>query len=131
MLKVLPSSELNTKLCETCYIKIIDYYKFKLLALKSDEYWRSLNNDKNIDISNDIKCENSSDDDNYESENISNVKEEIDVKDESPVGMHSDDELLSVIKKIKYEYIEEEVKENGGVQFTFLTIYFNIHLSFK
>ncbi|XP_041978703.1 zinc finger protein 431-like [Aricia agestis] len=97
------------KVCEICYGKIIDFYKFKSLALDSDKYWRSLDEDKNkILVSTDIKFENISDFDNDELE-ISHLKQEFLVKNESD----SDNELLSVIKKIKYEYNEDaKEKEN-------------------
>ncbi|XP_061377264.1 zinc finger protein 436-like [Danaus plexippus] len=118
-LQITPDSKITTKLCFKCYSNIISYYRFKSLALKSDKYLRSL--DQNIDSKNgvfvtkDIKSEEPY---NISNEQQSNMDMELDfeVKEENDTEeLQSDDELLSVIQRIKYENVkDEESKENDN-----------------
>ncbi|CAH2240296.1 zinc finger protein 98-like [Pararge aegeria] len=112
-------TKLTRKLCDKCFTKIISFHEFKTLALKNDEYLRCLQNEEdkvftvfNID---NIKCEEIS---NGQSDELFCDMEplgkiEYQIKSENDVdNVPSDEELLSVIKKIKYEFVSEECKEN-------------------
>lgn len=73
-----------------------------------------------------IKNENCSVSDNEDNlENFAiEVNKEIEVKDEDALAdLQSDDELLSVIKKVKYGSINNETKENGKKNDTILLKY--------
>lgn len=118
LLQVEKDSKISTKLCLKCYKKILAFYKFKSLALNSDAYLKS------VDIKNEVYLEEH--DIKIETEAISGdegeLKEELDddicLKRESPENdFHSasEEEFLNVIKKIKYEYVED-AKENGMYQ---------------
>ncbi|KAM3964524.1 LOW QUALITY PROTEIN: uncharacterized protein ACR2FA_001494 [Aphomia sociella] len=119
-IEVIEDSTISTKLCIKCYTKILSFYKFKTLALKSDAYLKS--NPLELDIKNevflkdDIKAEiaSASDTDDLPDENGSvEVRDALFTKvDDNLQDFPSDDELLSVIKQIKYEHITEETKEN-------------------
>ncbi|XP_013169153.1 PREDICTED: zinc finger protein 235-like isoform X1 [Papilio xuthus] len=106
---VSPNFIYGRKICSDCYIKIIEFNKFKTLALKNNTYL--LNLQLNGNIANDvllkdrIKCENNFDE-------ISNNNEN-DVKNSECFS--SDDEFLSAIKQIKCENNLEETKENDHV----------------
>lgn len=94
-------------MCFDCYRKIIEFEQFKTLALRNNAYWHDLQLNENINevlLEDEIKCENNSDND------ISNNNEII-VKNYDLFS--SDDEFLSVIKQIKCENIFAETKENG------------------
>lgn len=96
-----------------CYKKIIAFYKFKTLALKNDIELKSeeLTYNNEADYHNDemgVKLEAFSLSDN----------EEIAVKSEEQAREYqSDDELLSVIKSIKYESFTQESAENNSMYF--------------
>ncbi|CAB3223785.1 unnamed protein product [Arctia plantaginis] len=115
-IQVEQDSKISTKLCLKCHKKILTFYKFKSLALNSDAYLRS------VEIKNEIYLKE--DEIKIESEELSiggdadelkhELNDDICLKRECPendFNSASEDELLSVIKKIKYEYVEE-VKEN-------------------
>ncbi|CAK1547010.1 unnamed protein product [Leptosia nina] len=92
---------LSTKLCKDCFIKIIDIYKFKRQALHNDSHMRNL------------------DDDAYPNGTSPETKHKIQIKLEDGIedeiasnGFESDDEFLSVLKSVKYEFVPEEAKEN-------------------
>lgn len=115
----------------------MSFYNFKLLALKSDAYLKdSLQSSSHIKtetlIEEDLKDDGGSEtllEDDLKNEGtslcgsdvveipVSTVIKLEPVKDEEDQegGCQSDDELLSVIKKIKYEFIpvDNETKENG------------------
>ncbi|XP_045771893.1 zinc finger protein 723-like [Maniola jurtina] len=119
-IQVSPDSKVTTKLCDKCFIKIISFHEFKTLALKNDAYLRSHQNEEDskievIDMDN-IKCEEMSNgysDDGYDMDSLTKI--EFDIKNENSIDdVPSDEELLSVIKKIKYEYSTEDCKENKG-----------------
>ncbi|XP_063381131.1 zinc finger protein 121-like [Cydia fagiglandana] len=124
-IKVTQDSKITTKLCNNCYRKIISFYKFKALSLKNDAYLKSLevtlvDHKSSIYVDeNNVKHENSLDYDEYVSV-IDNcpmdIKQELDVKDEDTwAGVESDEELLSVIQRVKYENIKDETKENAPI----------------
>ncbi|KAL0840998.1 hypothetical protein ABMA28_014775 [Loxostege sticticalis] len=129
-------SKVSTKLCLKCFRKIVSFYNFKLLALKSDAYLKdSLQSSSHIKretlTEEDLKDDGGSEtllEDDLKNEGtslcgsdvveipVSTVIKLEPVKDEEDQegGCQSDDELLSVIKKIKYEFIpvDNETKEN-------------------
>ncbi|KAG6450316.1 zinc finger protein OZF [Manduca sexta] len=111
-------TKISTKICLKCYRKIISFHKFKTLAMKNDAYLRSqnceLNNGASYKVDNEIKVEIMS----ISDINEDNVKDEMEIKNEEFMShdYQSDDELLSVMKKIKYEFVEEETKENEPVK---------------
>ncbi|CAG5032832.1 unnamed protein product [Parnassius apollo] len=112
--------KVGTKLCLKCYKKILSFEKFKSLALKNDAYLRSLN--LNLDIKNEVFLIENIKYENSDNEFSNNNTETEDVKDEKNYeSIQSDDELLSVIKQIKYENITEESKENDLIK----TVYTN------
>lgn len=109
----------NTRLCLKCINKLLSFHKFKYLALKNDAYLRSLDVKNEVFIKDDeIKselslCDNLQDEEKMEQEE---EKEEA-IKDpsmsetylkleqqEPDSNLESDEELLSVIKTIKYGY---------------------------
>ncbi|XP_075973259.1 uncharacterized protein LOC142974680 [Anticarsia gemmatalis] len=112
-------SKISTKLCLKCYRKLVAFQKFKALALKSDVYLRSLDVKSEVFITEDdveIKSkEISLIEDSTECKTIVKVEpaDELCLKTEDDNilsdDFESDDELLSVIKKIKYEYVTNEV----------------------
>ncbi|CAG4979629.1 unnamed protein product [Colias eurytheme] len=122
-IEIVPDQKVSTNLCETCFQKIVDIYKFKEQAIKNNEYLQT-QSVISIDIK---KCPFEGDnsfkqcdddfkdnDDNfiYEGPQIE-VKNEVDVKEETESrDFESDDELLSTIKNIKYAFVTEDVKEN-------------------
>ncbi|XP_059059165.1 oocyte zinc finger protein XlCOF6.1-like isoform X2 [Achroia grisella] len=112
---------MTTKLCSKCYKKIVSFYKFKTLALKNDTYLKSTTGTdiKNeVFVRDDIKTEiesESSDEFPDLPDEKSDVKDDLFLKVDDNIKDNdniSDDEFLSVIKKIKYEHITEETKEN-------------------
>ncbi|XP_013143074.1 PREDICTED: oocyte zinc finger protein XlCOF6.1-like isoform X2 [Papilio polytes] len=109
--KVSRDSKLGRKMCFDCYRKIIEFEQFKTLALRNNAYWHDIQLNENITnevlLEDEIKCENNSDND------ISNNNEII-VKNYDLFS--SDDEFLSVIKQIKCENIFAETKENDPVE---------------
>ncbi|XP_047529852.1 zinc finger protein 708-like [Vanessa atalanta] len=118
-IQVQTESKLTSKLCETCFLNILSFYKFKTLALKNDEYLRSLQEKEQkteVFVIDDIKKEQS---DNFLDDDIQrddDFKLALDVKDENNLEeLQSDDELLSVIKQLKYENTIGETKENEHV----------------
>lgn len=111
--------EANSKLCLACFKKLLSFYKFKCLALKNDTYLKSVvfpeSEDKNkVFLKDDIKLEELNGNEYLGVLSGTNVKEEVFDGDNVMENYQSDDELLSVIKQMKYENIaEEEIKENG------------------
>lgn len=122
-------SKVSTKLCVKCFKKTIEFYEFKAQALKSEAALKSI--DVNS-LSLEIKDPKDGDGDEVPKDKIKTEIElvdiedvidngfesdarydevEVEIKDELKTGDRSEDELLSVIKQIKYEFIEE--KENG------------------
>lgn len=102
---------MGMRLCIKCYRKIIEFHKFKTLALKNDAYVHSVAatmHENEVYVKDKIKDEVLSEgsDNEFQDEIVFDFKEEI-VKEEQ-----SDDELLSVIKRIKHEEEEEDTKEN-------------------
>lgn len=121
ILQVEEDSKVSTKLCVKCFKKTIDFFQFKKLVLKNEAYLKSLNiianSELKVEIPKDeIKSEivtvdaDDVTDNGFESDAKYDEMEVI-VKDELNLDDGSEDEILSVIQKIKYEYIEE--KENG------------------
>ncbi|XP_031765179.2 oocyte zinc finger protein XlCOF6.1-like [Galleria mellonella] len=117
-IQIIQDSKMSTKLCSKCYKKILSFYKFKTLALRSDTYLRA-NIDSEIKneifLRDDIKSEiaSLSGDEFLDDHKSDEVKDELFSKDDNNLkDLPSDDEYLSVIKKIKYEHIAEETKEN-------------------
>lgn len=116
--------EASAKLCLACFRKIIAFYNFKLLALKNDAYFKYLKSSTLIKsetyLDEDIKISELSND-SYGSEISLNpeVKLEPVNNEEHQRSSQSDDELLSEIKKIKYEFIpvNDKTKENGKMCF--------------
>ncbi|XP_050346187.1 zinc finger protein 83-like [Nymphalis io] len=109
--------KLTSKLCGTCFLNILSFYKFKTLALKNDEYLRSLQEKKEkieVFVISDIKKEetlNFLNDEDIQQDTV--FKLELDVKGENNLEeLQSDDELLSVIKQLKYENSIGDSKEN-------------------
>lgn len=121
-------SAVSTKLCLKCYRKVLSYHKFKCLALKSDAYLKSKSAleessvKPEVFIKDNIKTEQLSISDDSQNNSVKDeVNIELFVKDEdSATNYDTDDEFLSVIKKIKYEYIEEDTKEKGKILFVTL-----------
>ncbi|XP_039754545.1 zinc finger protein 624-like isoform X2 [Pararge aegeria] len=116
-IQVSPESKLTTKLCVKCFIKIISFHEFKTLALKNNEYLCCLQKrgDKKFNVfeMNNIKCEEMSN--GHSDDGICDMEPlgKIEIKNEHNIeDVPSDDELLSVIKKIKDEYVTEACKEN-------------------
>ncbi|XP_028170706.1 zinc finger protein 300-like [Ostrinia nubilalis] len=118
-------TKVSTKLCLKCFRKIVSFYNFKLLAHKNDEYLKNLDPNTHIKketLDEGLKDESVSCDSDVNEIVDAEIKLEPDpVKDEDvPEECQSDDELLSVIKKIKYEYIPAdngtETKENENLK---------------
>ncbi|XP_063533771.1 zinc finger protein 616-like [Cydia strobilella] len=125
-IKVTQDSKVTTKLCNNCYRKIISFYNFKALSLKNDIYLKSISSEVTLDHKvsiyvdeNSVKHENSID--SYEFGSViancqMEIKQELDVKDEDTLAdVESDEELLSVIQRVKYENIKDETKENAPI----------------
>ncbi|XP_038211858.1 zinc finger protein OZF-like [Zerene cesonia] len=117
-IEIVPDQKISTKLCETCFLKIVDIYKFKEQAIKNDKYLQTHSSyiGTNNCLVGDTPFKQCDDDYNdnfiYDGSQIE-IKDEVDVKEESESGDYkSDDELLSTIKNIKYGYVTEDVKEN-------------------
>ncbi|XP_026317590.1 zinc finger protein 557-like isoform X1 [Hyposmocoma kahamanoa] len=99
----------SRKLCKKCYKKILSFYDFKSLALRNDAYLRTIRGHKleiflrdcqEIDVLNTIDSSNVT----VKEEPEPDIKTEDDVTSENGIpDCQSDDEVLSVIKKIKYE----------------------------
>ncbi|XP_063618278.1 zinc finger protein 85-like isoform X2 [Cydia splendana] len=97
-IEVTQGSKITTNLCNTCYRKIISFYKFKALSLKNDAYLKSLNpviSDEDQKLStyvdeNVIKHENPLETDEYGycivEEYRAEIKVEIEVKNEVKFG---------------------------------------------
>ncbi|XP_022115567.2 zinc finger protein 888 isoform X3 [Pieris rapae] len=105
-------SNISTKLCGKCFIKIIEYFNFKKQALLSEEYLKSLvNNEVYVDdhTTNTFQTKNKCEVEDYIEDDfkINDVKEEV-----NSDGFQSDEEFLSVLKNVKYEYVTEVAKEN-------------------
>nr|XP_021194516.2 oocyte zinc finger protein XlCOF6.1 isoform X2 [Helicoverpa armigera] len=104
-------SKISTKLCTKCYDKIWSFHDFKCLALRSDVYLKS------IQESNGVKNEEvflRDDDIKNEHQSVSDDSMDATVKEEPKDGFDdgdTDDEFLSVIKRIKYEYKEDTVEK--------------------
>lgn len=100
---------------------MLSYHKFKCLALKNDAYLKSKlalegrSVKPEVFIKDNIKTEQLSISDDSQNNSVKDeVNIDLFVKDEdSATNYDTDDEFLSVIKKIKYEYIEEDTKEKG------------------
>lgn len=116
-------SKISSKLCSKCYKKLGAFHNFKSLALKSDAYLKSLDIKNEIFIrEEDIKIKSEIELPIHEDSTEVLVKEEFPNGDDglswkpeehADSNFESDDEFLSAVKKIKYEYISEEAKENG------------------
>ncbi|CAH4032687.1 unnamed protein product [Pieris brassicae] len=109
---VTTGSNISTKLCGKCFIKIIEIFKFKKQALLSEEYLKSLvNNEVYVDdhSTNTFQTKNKCEVETYIEDDfkINDVKEEV-----NSDGFQSDEEFLSVLKNVKYEYVTEDAKEN-------------------
>ncbi|XP_013199708.1 zinc finger protein 883 [Amyelois transitella] len=106
----------NMKLCAICFKKVLSFYEFKCLALKNDTYLKTVvfpDNKNEVFFKVDIKIEDLNGNDSLGGF-PSDVKEELFDEEDALQDYHSDDELLSVIKQMKYENNEEdEVKENN------------------
>ncbi|XP_063380554.1 zinc finger protein 62 homolog [Cydia fagiglandana] len=135
-IEVIEDSKMTTNLCNSCYRKIISFYKFKALSLKNDAYLKSLKpavqlEDQKLSVyvdENGIKQENCSDPDNFGPslvENYTEYKVEFEIKEDETVGdteihvkkedadAESDKEPLSVVQKVKYENVKKDYKENA------------------
>lgn len=107
LFKISQDSTVSRKLCKKCYKKILSFYAFKSLALRNDAYFRTIRGHKleifirdcqDSDILNSID----SSDVTVKEEPDPDIKTE-DVKLENDLpDYNSDDEVLSVVKKIKY-----------------------------
>lgn len=114
LIQVAEDSKMTNKLCLRCYKKIIGYYKFKTLALKSKYYLESLGMydecNNSVFVSDDVKKDEIVQ--NAHNPVLCTVKlepmESEDFKEEDTIDYQSDDELLSVVKMIKYEFVSEE-----------------------
>ncbi|XP_023943711.2 zinc finger protein 883 [Bicyclus anynana] len=118
-IEVSPESKLTSKLCVECFRKIILFHNFKTLALKNDAYLHCLQKQRYrkcaVFETDTIKCEEISNglSDDALCDTVPLSKMEFEIKNEHNIeDVPSDDELLSVIKKIKYEYGSEACKEN-------------------
>ncbi|XP_063380527.1 zinc finger protein ZFP2-like isoform X1 [Cydia fagiglandana] len=140
-IKVTEDSKITTKLCDTCYRKIISFYKFKVLSLENDTYLKSLDplqqpTDQNLTLyvdENGIKHENYMECEDFgpcvTEYSDREIKIEIDVKDEDRQedseitdnvkeegtfeDVDLDEEPLSVVQKDKYENFEDDSKEEA------------------
>ncbi|XP_023943722.2 zinc finger protein 724 [Bicyclus anynana] len=116
-IQVSPDTKLTTKLCDKCFVKILSFHEFKTLALKNDEHLRQLQTHKDFFDIDHIKCEQLSDgySDNLlcDIEPLDKLECEIKLEKDIEEVPSSGDELLSVIKKIKYEFVSEDCKENN------------------
>ncbi|KAL4709980.1 hypothetical protein ACJJTC_003943 [Scirpophaga incertulas] len=114
-----PDSKISSRLCLKCYNKIKSFYQFKSIALKNDAYLKTI-----------VKCnlKNESELGNHQDQTLScdsnkilektDIKVELEENSKENDGIdndnyQSDDELLSVIKKIKYEFIETPDESNA------------------
>uniref|UniRef100_A0A2A4JS95 Protein krueppel n=1 Tax=Heliothis virescens TaxID=7102 RepID=A0A2A4JS95_HELVI len=104
-IEVEQDTKISTKLCTNCYEKLLSFHEFKCLALRNDVYLKSLQE------VNGVKNEIFLRDDDIKNEHQSMSDESLDatVKDEPKdvFDDDTDDEFLSVIKNIKYEFKEE------------------------
>ncbi|KAJ8730282.1 hypothetical protein PYW07_017320 [Mythimna separata] len=125
-IQVEQDSKISTKLCLKCYKKILSFHEFKILALKNDAYLKSVQEESGVknevflrdevkneqDLTLSVECDDSLDIINVKDE----PKDELDLKNEdSTHDYESDDEFLSVIKNIKYEF-ERENEEKAPVK---------------
>lgn len=119
--QITEDSNVVQKLCKKCYKKILSFHEFKTLALRNDAYLRTLGGHnlevflrdcQEGDVLNSIdSCDVELKD---EPEPEPEIKTEDVVKLENEIDDYqSDDEVLSVIQKIKYESpAKEEVIGN-------------------
>lgn len=115
---MIQDSNLTTKICVKCYRKTLSFNQFKLLALKNNSYLNTNSDDivnkENIIIKLDETPITS--DDNCGANQSILMKEEPSLKvEDEGAGDNSDDEFLSVIKSIKYEFIEDKIDDIGTV----------------
>ncbi|RVE48085.1 hypothetical protein evm_007272 [Chilo suppressalis] len=129
-IQVEENDEYSTMLCLKCYKKIILFYKFKLQVQKNDSLIKNKKTESKVKheifLSDVIKeeddvenadfnyCDSLIEDTSFRAE----IKQEL--KENNLVDCQSDDELLSVIQKIKYEFVTDEnldeTKENEPIK---------------
>ncbi|XP_063380551.1 zinc finger protein 493-like isoform X2 [Cydia fagiglandana] len=117
-IEVTQDSKITTNLCNTCYRKIISFYKFKVLSLKNDAYLKSLNpviSDEAQKLSvyvdeNGIKHENPLEADEYGSCIFEEDRAEIDVKNEIKFG-NEDIKNEEQLEDIKIEAQDDTLED--------------------
>ncbi|KAL0892809.1 hypothetical protein ABMA27_014504 [Loxostege sticticalis] len=119
-IQVETDSKVTTKLCIKCFRKIIVFFDFKLLALKSDAYLKDLESYGHIKsetlVDKDLKHEELISESNVSEIPVVDIKLEPTNNEEvGDIPSESEDELLSDVRRIKYEFIPEEIEtETNG-----------------